>query len=315
MTDIHCSMVSVVILTFNEERNLDAVLDSVSGWAAAVYVVDSGSTDATVAIARRHGAQVVVHPFDTHARQWKWALETLPIGTEWVLALDADQRLTPELRRAITVALTGSNTVGVGPNGYFVARRQIFRGRWIRHGGYYPKYLLKLFRRSHAALDERELVDHHFIVDGPLAKLDGDLIEDNLNEAAIFDWTAKHNRYAVLQARHEVAAAAEGSGVPVSSVLASPDGRTRWLQRQWRRLPLFVRPVLYVLYRYVIRLGFLDGKEGFVFHVLQGFWYRLLVDINIDELRRGARRTEVRTDAESAPAPAAAITKSEARRA
>jgi glycosyltransferase involved in cell wall biosynthesis len=315
MTDTPCSMVSVVILTFNEERNLEAVLESISGWAASVYVVDSGSTDATVAIAKRHGAHVVAHPFNTHARQWKWALDTLPIGTEWVLALDADQRLTPELRRAITAALTASDAAGAGPNGYFVARRQIFRGRWIRHGGYYPKYLLKLFRRSQATLGERELVDHHFFVDGPLAKLDGDLIEDNRNEATIFDWTAKHNRYAVLQARHEVEAAADGSGVPVSSVFASPDGRTRWLKRQWSRLPLFVRPVLYVLYRYVVRLGFLDGKEGFVFHVLQGFWYRLLVDINIDELRRGACRAEVTTDVESAPAPAAEMAKTEVRRA
>lgn len=286
MTDVRCPAVSVVILTFNEERNLDAVLDSVAGWAAAVFVVDSGSTDATMAIAGRHGAQVVTHPFETHARQWKWALGALPIQTEWVLALDADQRLTPELRTEITAALSGPATPPDGPNGYFVARRQVFRGRWIRHGGYYPKYLLKLFRRSRVTLDERELVDHHFFVSGPVAKLRGDLIEDNLNEATIFAWTAKHNRYAVLQARHEVEAAAGRAGVPVSSVLASPDGRTRWLKRQWCRLPLFLRPVLYVMYRYVFRLGFLDGKEGFIFHVLQGFWYRLLVDINIDEVRR-----------------------------
>jgi glycosyltransferase involved in cell wall biosynthesis len=314
MTDIQGSMVSVVILTFNEERNLDAVLDSMSGWAAAVYVVDSGSTDATVAIAERHGARVVTHPFETHARQWKWALETLPIGTEWVLALDADQRLTPELRDAITSALAGARAAA-GPNGYFVARRQIFRGRWIRHGGYYPKYLLKLFRRSHATLDERELVDHHFLVDGPLAKLDGDVVEDNRNEQAIADWTAKHNRYAVLQARQEMEASARGEDVPLSSVFASPDGRTRWLKRQWSRLPLFVRPLLYVLYRYVVRLGFLDSKEGFVFHVLQGFWYRLLVDINVDELRRGARRGEVRAGAASSSAPVAETTKTEVRRA
>ena len=313
MTDIHCPMVSVVILTFNEARNLDATLESVSGWAAAVHVVDSGSTDATVAIARRHGAEVVQHPFDTHARQWQWALETLPLQTEWVLALDADQRLTPELRQSIAAALSERNTTDTGPDGYFVARRQVFRGRWIRHGGYYPKYLLKLFRRSRARLDARELVDHHFIVDGPLAKLRGDLIEDNRNEATIFDWTAKHNRYAALQARQEIEQASEAA-VPISSVLASPDERTRWLKQQWRRMPLFVRPVLYVLYRYVIRLGFLDGKEGFIFHVLQGFWYRLLVDINIDESRRGARRTEARAP-ESAAVTSAEVAKTGVRRA
>jgi len=312
MTDIHGSMVSVVILTFNEARNLDATLEAVSGWAASVFIVDSGSTDGTEAIARRHGAEVVRHPFETHARQWQWALDTLPLQTEWVLALDADQRVTPELRASIAAALSEGQATGTGPNGYFVARRQVFRGRWIRHGGYYPKYLLKLFRRSHARLDARELVDHHFIVDGPVAKLCGDLIEDNRNEATIFEWTAKHNRYAALQARQEIDQASE-SGVPMSSILASPDGRTRWLKQQWRRMPLFVRPVLYVLYRYVIRLGFLDGKEGFIFHVLQGFWYRLLVDINIDELRRGARRAEV--PATSAPAATGEVAQTEVRRA
>jgi len=268
---------TVVVLTFNEERNLAACLDSVSGWTDEIFVVDSGSTDGTALIADRFGARFISHPFETHARQWAWALQALPIATDWVLALDADQRVTPELREAIVEHLQSPGATA----GCYVPRRQVFRGRWIKHGGYYPKYLLKLFRRDAVELKDEDLVDHHFHVSGGLHKLRGDLIEDNRNEASIFDWIAKHNRYARLQAVVEMNQSSRGQG----RWLGSPDERTTRLKNLWARLPLYARPALYFFYRYVLRFGFLDGKEGFVFHFLQAFWYRTLVDINIDELR------------------------------
>jgi glycosyltransferase involved in cell wall biosynthesis len=283
--------VSVVVLTLNEARNLPACLTSVGAWAQALFVVDSGSTDDTVDIAQRHGAVVVTHPFESHARQWDWALRTLPLATDWVLALDADQRLTPELSEAIARALADREVGDGGPVGYFVRRRQIFRGRWIRHGGYYPKHLLKLFRRGEAWTDARDLVDHHFYVKGPTATLNaGDLIEENRNEDDIAVWIAKHNRYAALQARDELSGRWSASDAALSARLfGTPDERTRWLKRRWSPLPLYLRPCLYFGYRYVVRGGFLDGKQGFLFHFLQGFWYRLLVDIHIDALRAEPR--------------------------
>ncbi|HYU79249.1 MAG TPA: glycosyltransferase family 2 protein [Vicinamibacterales bacterium] len=294
--------ITVVILTFNEERNLPACLDTVSAWAQDVFVVDSGSVDGTLAIARASDARIVTHPFETHARQWDWALRHLPIATDWVLGLDADQRVTPELRDEIQAAISPGTSRG-GMNGYFVARRQIFRGKWIRHGGYYPKYLLKIFRLQHASVDADDLVDHHFVVSGATGKLGGDLIEDNQNEAAIAVWTAKHNRYAALQAQQEFEAAVTPASVGFRSIFESPDARTRWLKQLWARLPLYVRPCLYFGYRYFLRLGFLDGKDGFIFHVLQAFWYRLLVDINLDELRSThPAREPARVTARTAPA-------------
>jgi glycosyltransferase involved in cell wall biosynthesis len=271
---------AVVVLTFNEEANLAACLASVQGWASECVVVDSGSTDRTCDIAYERSATVVTHAFESHAAQWEWALSSLQLQSEWILALDADHRVTPELRDSLIEQLTASDD---SCSGYFVARRQVFRGRWIRHGGYYPKYLLKLFRRGRARVGD-DLVDHHFLVTGKVGRLDGDLIEDNRNELRIFDWTEKHNRYARRQAADELAR--ERAGLGHGRFFGTPDERVLWMKHLWAQLPLFIRPVGYFVYRYLFRLGFLDGKEGFVFHVLQAFWYRLLVDINIEELRQ-----------------------------
>jgi hypothetical protein len=241
-----------------------------------------------VEIAREFGAEVVTHAFESHARQWQWALASLPIATPWVLALDADQSLTPELKENMQRQLVAW-TADDSPVGGYLNRRQVFRGRWIRHGGYYPKYLLKLFRRDRVRIDDRDLVDHHFHVAGKTAILEGDLIEDNRNENEIAVWIGKHNRYAVLQAREEQARANGGAPHLRADALGTPDERTRWQKGLWNRMPLYVRPFGYFVYRYVVRLGFLDGKEGFIFHFMQAFWYRLLVDINRDELRRKGR--------------------------
>ena len=270
--------IDVVILTLNEEKNLPACLESVKRFAKKIFVVDSGSTDATAQIARDQGADVVVHEFSSHAAQWAWALGALPFESPWVLAIDADQQVSEELAASLERFVAGSDSY----DGAFVPRRQVFRGRWIRHGGYYPKYLLKLFRRSAVRLDERDRVDHHFYVDGRTALLSGDLIEANRNEDVIATWIAKHNRYARLQALEEL----EAANHRPRRFFGTPDERTESLKARWRTMPLYVRPFLYFVYRYGFRLGFLDGKEGFIFHFLQAFWYRLLVDINIDEIRR-----------------------------
>ena len=274
-----------MVLTYNEERNLAACLGSVAGWADEILVVDSGSTDRTLEIARHHGARVVSHPFSSHAEQWGWALDSVPLANEWVLALDADQRVTEELRAEISRVLAAGEDAPDGPGGYYVRRRQIFRGRWIRHGGYYPKYLLKLFRRDAVWVDEGDRVDHHFRVRGEVLKLGHDIIEDNLNELRIQTWVDKHNRYAFRQACEELQRRGTHHHALRASWRGGPDERVLWLKKMWTKCPLYVRPFAYFVYRYVLRLGFLDGKEGFIFHFLQAFWYRLMVDINIDELK------------------------------
>jgi glycosyltransferase involved in cell wall biosynthesis len=277
---------SIVILTFNEEVNLPACLASLSGLDCTLCVVDSGSTDGTIAIAQAAGAIVLEHPFDTHTQQWAWALPHVPVATPWVLALDADQQLTPALRDEIA-ALFAPDDPLTEVAGFYINRRQVFRGQWIRHGGYYPKYLLKLFCRDRVWFDPDDLVDHHFYVTGPTRQLRNDLIEANRKEDDLSFWLAKHDRYAKLLASEEWQRWHSQRPMPVSpSFTGTPDQRTLWFKRVWWQCPRYVRPVLYFLYRYIVRLGFLDGKEGFVFHFLQALWFRLLIDIRLDELER-----------------------------
>jgi glycosyltransferase involved in cell wall biosynthesis len=273
--------ISVVILTLDEELNLPPCLTSVRDVATDVFVVDAGSTDSTRRIAEEFGAQVVEHRFETHTAQWRWALDHLPIRTEWVLALDADQRLTPELASE----LQNLSAAGVsGISGLYVKRQQWFRHRWIKHGGYYPKYLLKLFRRSDVLMDSTDLVDHHFYVSGAVRKLRNDLIEANRKEDDISFWIAKHNRYATMLAQEELRRRGTRTAIE-PAWLGSPDQQVLALKGIWRTMPLYVRPFIYFFYRYFLRFGFLDGKQGAIFHFLQAFWFRLLVDINIDDLR------------------------------
>ena len=279
--------ITAVVLTLNEEPNLAPCLASLEGWTQSIVVVDSGSTDSTADIASKYGAYVCEHPFESHAKQWAWALTRLPDTSDWILALDADQRITPELQAELQEHFAAGSGSPTRVDGFYIKRRQIFRGTWIRHGGYYPKYLLKLFRRDKVVLDEFDLVDHHFYVQGPTAKLQYDLIEENHKEDDITFWIDKHNRYAVSLAKEHQRRASSLASAPIRpAFFGSPDQQILWLKAGWSLLPLYARPVLYFFYRYFVRLGFLDGKQGFVFHFMQGLWFRLLVDIKLDEGRK-----------------------------
>jgi glycosyltransferase involved in cell wall biosynthesis len=302
--------VSIIILTYNEEVNIGACLSSLTGLASDCFIVDSGSTDRTIEIASRFPVKITRHKFQTHAAQWQWALENLPIQTDWVLGLDADQSLSGALKDEIKLLFEGRHRVHALDNldGLYLNRAHIYRGQFIRHGACYPKYLLKLFRRTGVYVDpEADLLDHHFYVRGRTGKLDHDLIEENRKEWRISFWTQKHVRYAELVAEEELRFEQQQSATPTNGKLigGSPDQRIVALKKLWRRMPLYVRPTCYFLYRYFIRFGFLDGKQGFIFHFLHAFWFRLLVDVNLDELRNGVAGLKRRTVAAPAAEPAA----------
>ena len=269
---------TVIILTKNEARHIARAIGSVSDVATRVIVVDSGSTDDTVAIARAAGAEVLYHPWTTHAAQFNWALDQIAGVPGWVLRLDADEVVTAQLAAEIKAGLPDVA-------GLFIGRRIKFMGQLVRHGGVFPVRILRLFRNG-AGRSEDRWMDEHIIVDGPTAALHGEIIDDNRNP--LDWWIAKHNAYA---------------GREVIDILCSADkdgllpgfGRTavkRWIKlRLYTRLPGGLRAGLYFFYRFVVRLGFLDGPQARSFHVLQGFWYRYLVDAKLAEVRRYMART------------------------
>jgi glycosyltransferase involved in cell wall biosynthesis len=279
---------SVLVVTRNEELNLDRCLASVHGFADQIFVVDSESADRTVEIARRYADEVHELPYDhTRIIPWifQWGLDHLPLRHDWVLILEADQAVPAELRQEIAALLAQPHTPA---DGYYIRRKQIFRGKWIRFGGYGGKHLLKLFRRSHGQLDPLEQ-DTRVYVRGRVGRLAAPLEEWNKKEDEILFYLQKHLRYADAFAREELVRRRQGIAWKLTPRLfGTADERTLWLKSLYYRLPLFVRPALYFGYRYLVLLGILDGKNGFIFHFLQAFWFRLVVDVRLEELRREA---------------------------
>lgn len=276
---------SFVILTYNEEIHLPRLLASISSLKAQIYVLDSGSTDRTLNICEEYGVQVRYHHFENHPKQWHAALTSFSILTPWVIALDADQQVTPELLEQLK-RFKDEDFVGI--DGIYFNRKNIFKGKWLRFGGYYPKYLLKMFRNGIGYSDLNENMDHRFIVPGKkIVWKKGHIIEENLKENEIRFWIEKHNRYSDLVAEEEMQRRLQiRTQTNKPDLFGAPDQRIAFLKKYWWKMPLYVRPFFYFLFRYIFQLGFLDGKQGFVFHFLQAFWFRFVVDIKINELKK-----------------------------
>ncbi|HEV7670179.1 MAG TPA: glycosyltransferase family 2 protein [Thermoanaerobaculia bacterium] len=283
---------TVLVTTRDEEVNIERTLASVHGFADQIFVLDSESRDRTKEIARRYADDVIDLAYE-HGRiiPWifQWGLDHLPIRNEWVLILEADQAIPEALRREIADVLARPETP---ESGFYIRRRQIFRGHPIEHGGYGSKYLLKLFRRSRSELDPVEQ-DTRVYVRGTTGKLSAPLEEWNKKEDAILFYLEKHLRYAEAFAHEEFERRTKKLPWKATPRLfGTPDQRILWMKSLWYRMPLFVRPVLYFGYRYFFLFGFLDGAVGTLFHFLQAFWFRLVVDVRLAELLREHRANE-----------------------
>jgi len=281
--------VTVLLATRDEEANLGRTLATVAPWAGQVYVLDSESRDRTVEIAREQGAEIVPLAYE-HGRiiPWifQWGLDHLEIENDWILILEADQAVPEALRREIERVVTDPAERRAG---FYLRRRQIFRGKPIRFGGYGGKRLLKLFRKGAGELDPVEQ-DTRVYVRGAVGTLRTPLEEWNRKEDEILFYLEKHLRYAEAFAREEHRRRTEALAFKGRARLfGTPDERILWQKRIWYRMPLFVRPFLYFFWRYFVLLGFLDGGRGFLFHFLQAFWFRLVVDVRLAELRRQER--------------------------
>ena len=280
---------TVVILTYNEEIHLRRAIGSVSAIAAEIIVVDSYSTDNTVAIASELGARVLQHKFINQANQLKWALESAGINTGWVLRLDADEYLTEALVNELTERLSG---IEKGITGIVFKRQLHFMGKWIRHGGYYPVHLLRMWRHGCAMVEQRRMDEHMVLLNGTSAVFKHDIVDDN--QQSLSWWTAKHNDYATREAAEYLNMKynfIQTEGDEKGGGLAKQTGVKRWYKNNiYYRMPLFFRAFLYFHFRFWIRMGFLDGRKGLIWHFLQGFWYRFLVDAKILQIEWWAKR-------------------------
>ncbi len=274
--------ITAIVLTLNEAAHLPRCLGSLSPVVERMCVVDSGSTDDTLKTARRLGAEVFVNTWVNHAAQFNWALDHCAIRSEWVLRLDADEFLEPALQAEIR------HRIGELPDdcgGVYLKRKYYFLGRWVRFGGMNPVYSLRLWRYGRARIEPRWMDEHAVLLAGRSTRFRAAFIDDNRRDLTW--WSEKHIRYATLEA---VQVTLEQLGM--AERMATTDWsyspaviRKRFVKnRIYHRLPLGLGPCLYLLYRLIVRMGILDGAHGIAFHALQGFWYRLLVDLRRREL-------------------------------
>ena len=277
----------VVILTYNEEVHIERCIKSLLPIAQKIFIVDSFSTDRTVEIARCLGAIVCQRSWKNYADQFQWGIENCGSDYDWIMRMDADEYLEPELQNELEHLLP---SVEESIAGLYIRRKVMFYGRWMRHGGTYPQILLRIWRSGHGRIEQRYM-DEHVVLDPPGSTkiVSGHIVDENIK--GITFWTDKCNKYATREMVDLLNN--QYSLLPRDETLKSiSDPQAKWKRIAkdtiYSRLPLGLRSSLYFLYRYLFRLGFLDGGKGFIWHFLQGFWYRMLVDVKIMEIKESS---------------------------
>lgn len=275
----------VVILTFNSASMIAETCGQALAVSPYVFVVDSGSTDRTQEIAETLGCTVVQRPFSNYSDQRNWAIGQVAERCHWQLHLDADEVLDD------TAVSEIRSVVAEGRGQAWMLRRcDYFMGRELRHSGL-NAWHLRLFR-SGVGQCENRLYDQHFCASVPSGRLRGWM--HDRNDLTLSDWTARHNRWSEMEAREALAPPRASDDILQGRALGDARERTRYLKAVYYRLPGGLRALAYFLYRYFLRLGFLDGREGFYFAFFQALWFRLLVDGKVHELRNAESLAHVR---------------------
>lgn len=268
---------TVIILTKNEETDIERCIRSVEGWVKRIVIVDSGSTDRTVEIAERLGVEIVRHePFVDYGRQFNWAIDNLRIKTTWVFRLDADEVITPELRKELEKELEHHATDDV--SGFMMRYKVEFMGRYLMHGGFYPFQKITIFKYGKGRFEERAMGEHIVLSEGRCVYLRNDAIHHTLKTLDLY--INKHNWYATREVQDYFDVR---SGRENALLDGQPERAKKLRDGLYYRLPMFLRAKLFFWYRYYLRLGFLDGTPGYIFAFLQAYWYRTLVDAKIYE--------------------------------
>lgn len=265
----------VILLTHNSANVIERTVRAALELSRTVVVVDSGSSDDTVAIAGALGCHVVHRPFKHYADQRNWAIDEFGHRTEWQLHLDADEVLDA---LAITEIMRVLAAPG-GASGFIFKRRTYFLGRALRFGGA-ANFHLRLFRSGTARCEDR-LYDQHFVSDRPGVRLRG-LLHD-MNVGSLTEWTARHNRWSDMEAAELLRPNTDGAGQIKARLSSDPRERRRLYKGSYYKAPPVLRAMLLFVYRYVLQGGFLDGRAGFFYAFFQVLWFRMLVDAKLHE--------------------------------
>ncbi|MBS5924676.1 MAG: glycosyltransferase family 2 protein [Clostridium perfringens] len=279
---------TVVILTKNEENNLKKCIESFKGIVKRFVIVDSYSTDNTKKLCDELKKSVNLdfyeNKFIDYATQLNWGIKNTNISTEWTMRMDADEEITDELVEEIKNKLPN---IQKDINGIILKRRVYFMGKWIKHGGKYPELLLRIFRTGYGICEQKLMDEHMILLEGNTEKFDNDIIDNNNKN--LDWWTHKHNWYSnreVLDYQNKVKSNYSDDLIN-DETNKGQAARKRFIKNNgYYKLPMFFRAHLYFIYRYYFRLGFLDGTEGRIYHFLQAYWYRFLVDAKIYECEK-----------------------------
>ena len=264
--------VGVIILTYNEEVHIERCIRSLGALGANILVVDSGSTDRTVEMAEKMGAKVIHRDWDNYSRQFAFAMNIFPFDADWMFRVDADEYLSDSADLKEYLASLEAQVSAVE-----LRRKMYFMGKWIRFGGMHPLWMCRLWRPGNARIEDRWMDEHMVVESGAITRYSGFLIDDNRKGLGF--WIGKHNSYAdreVLDLLHALK-------VNGNDGVQGQAGRKRLLKKAYASTPVIVRSALYWFYRYFILAGFLDGREGYLYHFLHAFWYRTLVDAKFVE--------------------------------
>lgn len=273
--------VTAIILTKNEEKNLGECLSSIKGFAERAVVVDCGSTDRTVEIAREHGADVLVHEFTYYAAQFNWGIDNANITTDWILRLDADERFTPALIAETESILNSPDAAGGDLNGITMEATFYFLGRPILHGVKCKRKMM-LFKRGIGRIEDRKRDAHSIISSGRNVSVKEKFLHYDFKN--LDSYIKRYNWYATREMQDYIAYT-RGAATTINTDAHIQAQRKKKFGLYYRA-PKFLRAYLWFIYNYIFRLGFLDGKEGFLFHYFECLWYRLLVDAKIYEYEK-----------------------------
>jgi len=298
--------VSVLIPAKNEQANLPACLESVAR-ADEVFVVDSQSSDRSIEISESYGANVVQFHFNGRwPKKKNWALDNLPFRNDWVLIVDCDERITPELWEEIATAIQNPEY-----EGYYLNRKVFFLGKWIQHGGRYPDWNLRLFKHKNGRyenLGTEEIrntgdneVHEHVVLPGSVGYLKNDMLHIDFRD--VFHWLERHNRYSNWEARVylNILTGKDESGTIGANLFGDAVQRKRFLKKVWVRLPF--KPFIRFILIYLIQLGFLDGKPGYIYARLMS-QYEYQIGIKLYELMQfGGQLNVAATTPKASPQP------------